>query len=161
MQCARAIPVAWLGSGTYQNRPSGWILMIMIYIYEGSRLHFGSYITSADTSGYVFLCFVSELCPYSSKLTKARYKILSNCFRFNRISITTKLVREWNTVERHSMYQLIFDLHITSLRNAVWIRSPVLQPTFSTSVPLTHSNLLATPITAYVLQLQFYMYLTL
>ena len=29
MQCARAIPVAWLGSGSCQNRPSGWILMMM------------------------------------------------------------------------------------------------------------------------------------
>ena len=27
MQCARAIPVAWLGSGSCHNRPSGWILM--------------------------------------------------------------------------------------------------------------------------------------
>ena len=33
MQCARAIPVAWLGSGSYQNRPSGWILMMMMIIY--------------------------------------------------------------------------------------------------------------------------------
>ena len=31
MQRARAIPVAWLGSGSCQNRPSGWILMMMIY----------------------------------------------------------------------------------------------------------------------------------
>jgi hypothetical protein len=30
MQRARAIPVAWLGSGTCQNRPKGWILMMMI-----------------------------------------------------------------------------------------------------------------------------------
>ena len=30
MQCARAIPVAWLGSGSCQNRPSGWILMMMM-----------------------------------------------------------------------------------------------------------------------------------
>ena len=28
MQCARAIPVVWLGSGSCQNRPSGWILMM-------------------------------------------------------------------------------------------------------------------------------------
>ena len=27
MQCARAIPVAWLGSGSCHNRPSGWILL--------------------------------------------------------------------------------------------------------------------------------------
>ena len=27
-QCARAIPVAWLGSGSCQNRRSGWILMM-------------------------------------------------------------------------------------------------------------------------------------
>ena len=30
LQCARAIPVAWLGSGSCQNRPSGWILMMMM-----------------------------------------------------------------------------------------------------------------------------------
>jgi hypothetical protein len=29
MQCARAIPVTWLGSGSCQNQPKGWILMIM------------------------------------------------------------------------------------------------------------------------------------
>jgi hypothetical protein len=29
MQRARAIPVAWLGSGSCQNRPKGWILMMM------------------------------------------------------------------------------------------------------------------------------------
>jgi hypothetical protein len=27
MQRARAIPVAWLGSGSCQNRPKGWILI--------------------------------------------------------------------------------------------------------------------------------------
>ena len=30
MQCSRAVPVAWLGSGSCQNRPSGWILMMMM-----------------------------------------------------------------------------------------------------------------------------------
>jgi hypothetical protein len=30
MQRARAIQVAWLGSGSCQNRPKGWILMMMI-----------------------------------------------------------------------------------------------------------------------------------
>ena len=28
MQCARAILVTWLGSGSCHNRPSGWILMM-------------------------------------------------------------------------------------------------------------------------------------
>jgi hypothetical protein len=32
MQRARAIPVAWLGSGSCQNRPKGWILIIIIII---------------------------------------------------------------------------------------------------------------------------------
>ena len=36
MQCARAIPVAWLGSGSCQSRPSGWILMMMISLYVAS-----------------------------------------------------------------------------------------------------------------------------
>jgi hypothetical protein len=30
MQRARAIPVAWLGSGSWQNRPKGWILMMWL-----------------------------------------------------------------------------------------------------------------------------------
>ena len=34
MQCARAIPVAWLGSGSCQNRPSGWILMMMMNAFH-------------------------------------------------------------------------------------------------------------------------------
>ena len=32
LQCARAIPVAWLGSGSCHNRPSGWILMMMMIL---------------------------------------------------------------------------------------------------------------------------------
>ena len=33
IQCARAISVAWLGSGSCQNQPSGWILMMMMIWY--------------------------------------------------------------------------------------------------------------------------------
>jgi hypothetical protein len=32
MQRARAIPVTWLGSGSCQNWPKGWILMMRIYM---------------------------------------------------------------------------------------------------------------------------------
>ena len=33
MQCTRAIPVAWLGSGSCPNYPKDWILIIIINIY--------------------------------------------------------------------------------------------------------------------------------
>jgi hypothetical protein len=33
MQRARTIPVTWLGSGSCQNRPKGWILMIIMMMY--------------------------------------------------------------------------------------------------------------------------------
>ena len=37
MQCARTIPVAWLGSGSCQNRPSGWILMMKMICMQVGR----------------------------------------------------------------------------------------------------------------------------
>jgi hypothetical protein len=38
-QRARAIPVAWLGSGSCQNRPKGWILMMIMVLFIDTLPH--------------------------------------------------------------------------------------------------------------------------
>ena len=55
MQCARAIPVAWLGSGSCQNRPSGWILLIIIIILAHVSRHPSSSPVSYETCAHSWL----------------------------------------------------------------------------------------------------------
>jgi len=43
MQCTRAVPVAWLGSGSCPNWPKGWILIIIITQNVVRRHHYYYY----------------------------------------------------------------------------------------------------------------------
>jgi hypothetical protein len=48
MQCARAIPVAWLGSGSWQNRPKGWILINQLLRTQTIQKKTTIYVTSTQ-----------------------------------------------------------------------------------------------------------------
>ena len=69
MQCARAIPVAWLGSGSCHNRPSGWILMMMTNDDDSHLRHCvscGLFLSPChNTILYAFRLIV-EFCQFSS-----------------------------------------------------------------------------------------------
>ena len=82
MQCARAIPVAWLGSGSCQNRPSGWILMVMTVIVVTYKIADQCFSMHASNSLYEEFSYIPRDRLAWLRIFAVLPVICIQCFKF-------------------------------------------------------------------------------